>query len=246
MVKVINTRPADRNGDQSRLLRQAGFEPLEIPCVDIESDEEGLKRIRALSPAGYTGIFLSSPNGLKHMQEGLLSTEFERWAMKPFHLVGPAARPRVEAAGGQVAFVPEEASLEGFLKEYRPAPGPGLPLAQRWLHPCSASTRLDPAAFKAKGIRVENMPVYRPAAPKDLSARLPKEARDAFAVIFCSGSAVENYFSADPEGAALLGRPKGPLAVSIGASTSKALQDKGVPEIRQALHADDASLVDVP
>lgn len=245
MVKVINTRPADRNGDLTRLLRQAGFDPVELPCVSVEADEEGLKRIRALSPAGYTGIFLSSPNGLKHLQVGLLATEFERWAMKPFYLVGRAARGLVESAGGKVEFVPQEASLEGFLKEYRATPGPGLPLAQRWLHPCSASTRLDPAAFKAKAIRVENMPVYRPASPKDLAARLSGEGRDAFAVVFCSGSAVENFFAADPEGAARLGHPKGPLAVSIGPSTSKALQDKGVPEIRQALHADDASLVDV-
>lgn len=251
MVKVINTRPADRAAGLSRLLRQAGFEPVEIPFVDVRADEEGVAKVAALQPGGFTGVFLSSPNGLRHLQEGLLISQFERWIAKPFYLVGPAARPLVEAAGGQVAFVPEEASLEGFLKEYKPAPGPGLPLAQRWLHPCSVSTRLDPAEFRKKGLHVVNMPVYRPACPADLAARMAKEGAGAAAILFCSGSAVENFFQAAPALAQALtrpqgpGGPRGPLAVSIGPSTTKALEERGVENAKQALHADDASLVDV-
>lgn len=245
MVKVINTRPADRAAALSLLLRQAGFEPVEIPFVDVRADEEGMAKVATLQPNGFTGVFLSSPNGLRHLQEGLLISQFERWAAKPFYLVGPAARPLVEAAGGQVAFVPEEASLEGFLKEYKPAPGPGLPLAQRWLHPCSASTRLDPAEFRKKGLHVVNMPVYRPACPADLAARMAKDGEGATAILFCSGSAVENFFQAAPALAQALTRPQGPLAVSIGPSTTKALSQHGVENAKQALHADDASLVDV-
>lgn len=244
MVKVINSRPGDRAAPLSRLLRAAGFEPVEIPFVDVVAHPEGLEKAASLPPAGFTGIFLSSPNGLRYLQEGLLATQFERWTQKPFYLVGPAAVPLVEAAGGKVAFVPATASLDGFLEEYRPSQGPGLPMAQRWLHPCSVSTRLDPAAFKQKGIKVENVPVYQPACPADLAARMGKEGQDAAAILFCSGSAVENLFQAAPALAAALTRPKGPLAVSIGPSTTKALQDRGVMAIRQAEHADDQSLVD--
>lgn len=244
MVKVINTRPADRAAPLSGLLRSAGFDPVEIPFVAVIADPEGLERAASLSPSGFTGIFLSSPNGLRHLQEGLLASQFERWVAKPFYLVGPAARPLVEAAGGKVAFVPATASLEGFLEEYRPVQGTGLPMAQRWLHPCSASTRLDPAEFRKKGIRVENTPVYKPACPADLAARLGQDGRDAAAFIFCSGSAVENLFQAAPALAAALTLPKGPLAVSIGPSTTKALESRGVVSIRQAEHADDESLVD--
>ena len=100
-------------------------------------------------------------------------------------------------------------------------------MAQRWLHPCSASTRLDPAEFRKKGITIVNLPVYRPACPADLAALMGKGGKDAAAIVFCSGSAVENFFQAAPDLAAGLGRPKGPLAVSIGPSTSKALRDLG-------------------
>lgn len=246
MVRIINTRPADRNQELSRLLGQAGFESVEIPCVEIRADEEGAAKAASIAPNGFTGIFLSSPNGLKYFQEALLASQFEKWTDKPFYLVGGAARSLVEAAGGKVAFFPEEASLEGFLKEYRPFTEAGrLPMAQRWIHPCSRSTRLAPAEFKKKGTEIINLPVYRPAAPADLGDRLRTLGLGAAAVLFCSGSAVENFFQAAPELAAGLGGPNGPLAVSIGASTTRALRERGVAEPREAQHADDSSLVDV-
>lgn len=244
MIKVVNTRPADRNQELTRLLRQAGFDAVEVPMVEVRADAEGQAKAASLPANGFTGIFLSSPNGLRHFQEGLLASQFERWTIKPFYLVGPAARPLVEAAGGRVAFVPQEASLEGFLKEFQAQPGPGLPLAQRWLHPCSASTRLDPAEFRKKGITVVNQPVYRPACPSDIAARMAKDGKGAAAIVFCSGSAVENFFKSAPDLAKGLTEPKGPAAVSIGPSTSKALRDHGVTDIHEAQHADDPSLVD--
>ncbi|MDB5051719.1 MAG: hemD [Fibrobacteres bacterium] len=254
MAVVINTRPADQSGELSDLLRKAGFEPLEIPMVDIVPDEEGLARMRKLPPGGFTGIFLSSPNGLRHMQAGLLETEMEIWLEKPFYLVGGKSAGLVTSLGGKVAFYPQEASLEGFLKEYTAsaanAAGPGslagtgLTLAQRWLHPCSASTRLDPVAFKEKKIGVENVPVYRPGLAADAGKRLNEEGKHADAVVFCSGSAVEHFFQVAPELAARVGMPGGLFAVSIGPSTSKVLAEKGVEKCRQARHADNPSLVD--
>lgn len=251
MAVVINTRPADQNAELSDLLRRAGFEPLEIPMVDIVPDEEGLARMRKLQPSGFNGIFLSSPNGLRHLEAGLLATELEGWLQKPFYLVGGKATELVKSLGGKVAFYPQEASLEGFLKEYSPAAanvgGPaslGLALAQRWLHPCSVSTRLDPAAFKQKNIGVENVPVYKPGMSADAGKRLMEEGLHAEAVVFCSGSAVEHFFQAAPELAARVGRPGGPLAVSIGPSTSKVLAEKGVEKCREARHADNPSLID--
>jgi uroporphyrinogen-III synthase len=253
---VINTRPADQSAELSDLLRKAGFEPLEIPMVDIVPDEEGVARIRKLPPAGFTGIFLSSPNGLRLLESGLPAAELESWLEKPFYLVGGKSAALVESLGGKVAFFPrEEASLEGFLKEYTPSAaanvngsgglmGTGLVMAQRWLHPCSVSTRLDPAAFKRKNIGVENVPVYRPGMAPDAGKRLTTEAKDADAVVFCSGSAVEHFFQAAPELAARVGMPGGLLAVSIGPSTSKVLAAKGVEKCREARHADNPSLVD--
>jgi uroporphyrinogen-III synthase len=245
MVRIINSRPAERNAELSRLLTQAGFEPVEIPFVDIRPHEEGQARAAATASQGFTGIFLSSPNGFRHFRDALLATQLEKWTEKPFYLVGAAARALVEEAGGKVAFFPEEASLEGFLKEYRPFTEPGrLPMAQRWLHPCSLSTRLEPAEFRKRSIEVVNLPVYKPGPPPDLASRLEENGRGAAAILFCSGSAVDNFFEAAPENASLLGRKEGPLAVSIGPSTTAALRKHGVEALIEAQHADDASLVD--
>jgi uroporphyrinogen-III synthase len=247
MAKVINTRPSGQNKELSALLSEAGFEPVEIPLVDIIASEEGLMRIRKLQPSGYTAIFLSSPNGIRQLQAGL-DHHFEVWLKKPFYLVGGKSKPLVEDLGGRVAFFPEEPSLEGFLKEYplsvMEANGPpGMVFAQRWLHPCSESTRLDPAAFRKLGVEVENIAVYRPGMPSDAGERIAKEG-GAMAAMFCSGSAVENFFQAAPEAAAALGTPKGMMVFSIGPSTSRALREGGVVNLHEAATADNAGLVE--
>ena len=251
MAVVLNTRPADQSAELSALLRAAGFEPLEVPLVDIAPEPEGLARLRGLKPSGFTGIFLSSPNGLRQMAAELLATELEPWMAKPFYLVGPKAAELVEAHGGKVAFHPRTASLDGFLAEYAPGSAQGstgvtgLVMAQRWLHPCSVATRLDPAAFRKKGVEVENVPVYRPGLNPKACELLAKQGEALDAAVFCSGSAVAAFYEAAPPAlAARLGRKDGILAVSIGPSTSKALADKGIDYCRQALHADNPSLVD--
>lgn len=255
MAAVLNTRPTYQNAGLSGLLRAAGFEPVEIPLVDVIPDLEGLGRVRRLQPTGFTGIFLSSPNGIRNLAKGLLPVEAEPWLAKPFYLVGGKAVGLVNELGGKVAFHPREASLDGFLKEFTPGDvasagggrGPavaGLVMAQRWLHPCSASTRLDPAAFRKKNIEVENVPVYRPGLHPEAQERLAALG-PIDAAVFCSGSAVEHFYrTAPPALSARLGRKDGILAISIGPSTSKALADKGVEYCREAQHADDESLVD--
>jgi uroporphyrinogen-III synthase len=243
--RVLNTRPEGQNAELSAALRKNGFDPVEVPLVAITVEEEGIARLRKLPPTGFTGIFLSSPNGLRQMEAGLDPAALARWTSKPFFLVGPKARTLVENLGGKVAFVPSESSLKGFLAEFKVPPGPaGLPMSQRWLHPCSASTRVDPSSFRARGVEIENLPVYLPAFPKNASARL-REAEGISAALFCSASAVEHFFKAASEDSIkALGAPKGVLAVSIGPSTTEALHAKGVENVQEAPHADNNGLLD--
>jgi uroporphyrinogen-III synthase len=243
--RIINTRPEGQNAELSDLLRKAGFTPVEAPLVTIIPVEEGVARLRKLPAASFTGVFLSSANGLKQMQAGLDEAVLSRWMGKPFFLVGNRGRALVESLGGRVAFVPEEASLQGFLREYRAAPGPaGLPLSQRWMHPCSSATRVNPAAFKERNVEIENIPVYKPGYPEDAPARL-REAADVTAILFCSASAVDHFHRAAPEALSkAVGALKGVLAISIGASTTEALRLRGIEAVHEAPHADNEGLID--
>lgn len=250
MAKVLNTRPAGQNEELSKLLTEAGFEPVEIPLVDIVPLEDGLRKVLRLQPSGYTGIFLSSPNGIRQMHIGL-DEDFEAWVQKPFYLVGAKSKPLIESFGGRVAFFPREASVEGFLNEYQfemtgVSGPPGMVFAQRWLHPCSISTRLDPAAFRRRGVELDNVPVYRPGMPAEVAARLTAECKGkgVSAALFCSASAVEHFFKAVPDMAAELGTAKGMMAISIGPSTTSALRERGVENPHQALEANSAGLVE--
>lgn len=243
MIKVLNTRPVGQNRELSALLSKAGFEPIEIPLVDIFPLEDGLRKMLRLNPSDYTGIFLSGPNGIRQMQAGL-DVDFEDWMRKPFYLVGGKSKGLIESLGGQVMFYPKEASVEGFLKEYTPAENTGgIVFAQRWLHPCSVATHLDPAAFRKLKVEIDNVPVYRPELPSDAAARLHAEFKGLEAALFCSASAVDHFFKAAPELGVALGTSEGMLAISIGPSTSRALSSHGVEIYHQASSADSQGLV---
>ena len=248
MPKVLNTRPQGQNQELSALLSEAGFEPVEIPLVEIIPLESGLQKLKLLQPSGYTGIFLSSPNGLRQMQNEL-GQKFETWMQKPFFLVGGKSKTLIEKLGGKVEFFPREASVSGFLKEFafesvtQIKPN-GMVYSQRWLHPCSEATKLNPSDFKQRGIELDNIPVYRPEAPSGLQEKLVAEFPDCEALIFCSTSAVQHFFTAIPKLTDEIKSKQNKLILSIGPSTTQALNDCGIKNVHVATEANNIGLVE--
>ncbi len=240
MIEVLNTRPSDQAGALTQRLKEAGFGCHELPLVEIKPVAEMETPVASLNPEDFQGLLFSSPNGVRHFLRLLSPGLRNAWFSLPVSLVGPGAIPEVEKAGGRVHFLPVRASLGGLLEELPP---PLLP--EKWLHPCSQATRLDPADFLSKGITAVNLPVYYPALPSDTAERLQKVWPRLGAVVFCSGSAVENLFAAAPALAAHLGRTNGPVAVSIGESTTAALLRHDVTAPLQARRSDNAGLVEI-
>jgi len=232
MISVLNTRPKapaasseeDASSALSRALKDAGFAPLDVPMVELVLLHDALDLLAKLSDKHYDGILLSSPNLLPLLKAAGRALP-PAWLAKPWYLIGPRAQGEVEALGITVAFVTEhDASLEGFLRE--------IPQQQnlRLIHPCSSKTRLEPALFTGKGIDVHNMAVYEPRCPAGAAEALalawPKlrEGGRGSAVLFASGSAVHHLFEAAPHLARTLSEEDGPVPVSIGASTTRALR----------------------
>jgi uroporphyrinogen-III synthase len=258
MISVLNTRPvaavagqdvaapSDTPSALDQALTQAGFLPLSVPLVELALLHEALDVLEKLSDRHYDGILLSSPN-LLPLLHAAGRTVPAAWRAKPWYLIGPRARAEVEALGVQVAFVPSsEASLEGFLREIKTQDH------LRLIHPCSTKTRLEPSLFTHKGIDVHNMAVYEPRRPAGvetaLNAAWPQLSPHG-AVLFASGSAVHHLFEAAPKLGRTLGEPDGPVPVSIGASTSRALRmysvDRHEPRIHEAPTADTAGFLAV-
>lgn len=243
MIGVLNTRPRDQAAALSTAARAAGFEPLEVPLVELVLLEKSLTLLGKLSDRNYDGILLTSPNLLPLLKRRNARVP-AAWIDKPWYLIGSRARTDVEELGAAVTFIPNAASLEGFLAEIpqHPSMHPGNGL--RLLHPCSAKTRLDPAIFASAGIKVHNMAVYEPRCPAGTEAALQAAWPRARAVLLASGSAVHHLFLAAPALARTLSSDDGPLPVSIGASTSRALRMYGVERFLQAPSADNAGLVE--
>ncbi len=261
MIAVLNTRPLtetssasldspDRTaGDSTELntaLRAAGFEPIEVPLVELVLLTDALDLIEKLSSHHYDGILLSSPNLIPLMRHSGRAFP-AAWLEKPWYLISSRAKADVESLGPPpvtIAFVPHEPSLDGFLRE--------VPLQSklRLIHPCSTKTRLEPALFQSKGIDVHNMAVYEPRCPENAPTlleqawpRLIPQSAPQGAVLLASGSAVHHLFAAAPLLARTLSQPDGPVPVSIGSSTSRALRMYGVESFVQAPTADTAGFL---
>ncbi|HEX2613035.1 MAG TPA: uroporphyrinogen-III synthase [Fibrobacteria bacterium] len=241
MTRVINTRPRQQAPALSEALRAAGFDPAEVPLVELALFRDALAILRKLPETLYDGVLLSSPNLLPLMREAEEGIP-EAWKTKPWYLIGSRSRPDVESLGVKVAFVPEVSSLDGFLHEF-PAREPGSPLL-RLLHPCSAKTRLEPALFTSRGIDVHNMAVYEPRLPEGSAELLDEAWRGAKAALFASGSAVHHLFAAAPRKGRDLALGEGPMPISIGASTTRALRMYGVDRFAQCPTADNAGFVE--
>jgi uroporphyrinogen-III synthase len=242
LIGVLNTRPHELAPELSAKLRAAGYEPFEAALVELSLDPSGLEGLRARAQeveahaTDYTGILISSPNLLSALAEAgeKIPKVFLR---KPWYLISARIRAQVEALGARIAFIPQEASVEGFIREIATHNG------ARLLHLCSSQTRLKPESLKAKGFVIENLTLYTPGTPQDSAEAIQAAWNKVRAVIFASGTAVHHLFNAQPALAAKMGTPSGPLPISIGLSATEALKANGIRNYRQAPTADNAGFI---
>jgi uroporphyrinogen-III synthase len=98
-VRVAVTTSADSAERVSAPLREAGLEPVELPCIEVRpADEAALDRLRR-EASGADLIFLTSARSVAVL--------WPAGGMPPVPcaVVGPATAAAVETAGGEVAVV---------------------------------------------------------------------------------------------------------------------------------------------
>jgi uroporphyrinogen III methyltransferase/synthase len=237
-MKVLITRPRAQAADFAEQLRQAGFEPILFPVIEIRPVEENEPLMRALTHLDkYAWVVFTSVNAVDVIARSE-ATKQSVGAGGLLRFARDDASPKIAAIGPKTAealrkrniepdFTPEEYVAEAIL--------PGLgDVRDKWiLLPRADIARPDlPQAIASAGGIPHEIVVYR---------TLPAEVdRDGLAALksgvdvitFTSASCVENFVAIvrknqlDP-----LNLPNNPLFACIGPVTEKAAREAGLENV---------------
>lgn len=215
--RILLTRSSIDNGVWLELLAQRGIDGIDLPCIqtmvlrEAKSDLEN--HLRACG-----GLLFSSPRAIRAVTE--LCPQFDLTS-RVVACVGEATAATLRAAGGRVEFLAPEGTAKSLGQTWIDRIEPQV--APFWPRAFDARAELVPL-FEAAGLTLESLPIYRTSACTDLDPRL---VRGVDAVFFASPSAVDAYF-------AELLVPTDTAVISIGPSTTDALEHHGVMASREA------------
>jgi uroporphyrinogen-III synthase len=202
-MRVIVTRPRDQARSLVERLEALGVDVVACPLIAIErtSDEP-------VDAAGYDWLVVTSPNGAEEIARRGLN-------LPRVAAVGPGTAEALRASGIEPAFVPDESSQEGLLREFPQPPG-------RILFAAAEGAR----RHAIDGLAADFVALYR-------TRLLTPEAPDGDYVLLASGSAARAY-------AAIGGRLP---VISIGAETSRSAREAGLTVAAEAATHDVDGLV---
>jgi uroporphyrinogen III methyltransferase/synthase len=202
-MRVIVTRPRAQARPLVGALEVLGAEVVECPLIEIEwlSDDP-------IDGSGYDWLIVTSPNGAHEVVRRGVN-------LPRIAAVGPGTAETLREHGIEAAFVPEESSQDGLLREF-PRP------AGRVLFAAAEGARRRPI----DELQADFVPLYR-------TRLLTPEPPEGDAVVLASGSAARAY--AGVGGAA--------PAVSIGPETSRVARSVGLNVVAEAATHDLAGLV---
>lgn len=193
-MRIIVTRPRAQARPLVAALEAAGAEVVECPLIEIErtSDEP-------IDGGGYDWLIVTSSNGADEVARR--GRNLPRIAA-----VGPGTAEALRAHGIEPAFVPEESTQDGLLREF-PRP------AGRVLFAAAEGARRRPI----EELGADFVPLYR-------TRLLTPEPPEGDVVVLASGSAARAY-------AAIGGAVP---AVSIGPETTRVARAVGLDVVAEA------------
>ena len=235
--RVLVTRAAHQAGKLSEALRGAGFEPVEVPVleirppVDLRPLEEALQNIKQ-----YDWLIVTSANAVRAIAWSSLSDGVSGLKVAA---VGEATAAAARKAGLSVDLVPSTYIAEALISVLSAhVEGKRVLLAR-----AEVARDVIPDALRAAGAVVDVVDAYRNVLPSG-SAGLLREALEQGidAATFTSSSSVTHL--AEAARAAGVAFPfAGVKAISIGPITSATLREAGWEPAAEASAFDIAGLV---
>lgn len=228
MKRVLITRPRRQADAFASDLRQAGFEPIFFPVIEIRPMEDLRRLDVALENLHkYAWVVFTSANAVEVVADRLpVASGQEDAALPPCAAIGPRTADAMRQRGLTPAMTPGDFISEAIL--------PGLGAVRgKWVLLPSAEIARDVLAERiaAAGGIPHQIAVYRtlPAAPDAQGMEAIRLGVDI--ITFTSPSTVENFFAImrrhgmDP--LALPGRPR---FACIGPVTEAAAREAGIPD----------------
>lgn len=219
--KVIATGTPPYNSQLSAYLRQYGAETAEISLIACKTPEQN--PLTELDWSAFSWIVFTSANGAALFREALRQsrTDMRRLMHLKFAAIGPGTARALEEQGIYADCVPER-----FESRY---------LAEALIPQLSADdcvllmraengTSVLPEMLKKAGKKCVSVPLYRTETDMRKKELLQLHLPDADYLVFSSASAVRAY--AEMNGSSV---PDSVKVISIGAVTSRAAEECGIP-----------------
>jgi uroporphyrinogen-III synthase len=243
MKRILITRPRAQANDFAEALRQAGFEPIYFPVIEIQPIENNVALERAVAKLEcYDWLVFTSVNAVDLVLDAIEKNGFSRGSFSlQVAAIGPKTAEALQGRGITPAFVPDEYVAEAIV--------PGLgDLRGRWvLLPRAEIARkaLPEAICEAGGIAHE-IAVYK-TLPAEPSPEGFAALRSGVNVItLTSPSTVHNFLAIarqlelDP-----LALPGNPLFACIGPITEQAAREEGLVNLVMAREYTTEGLIEV-
>ena len=228
-IRVLVTRTREQASELSRLLAEQGAEPIELPTIEIveTGDPAAIERtIEDLRTSAYNWAVFTSPNAIRIFMRHIRERGFDARAFGRAQIaaIGPGTAAALDRAGLTTDLVPLEYIAEGLLDAFE---GRVLRGARVLLPRAEDARDTLITGLEAKGARVDELPLYRAAVPKDpdIEGLRRLRAGEIDVATFASSSAVRNLIE-------MLGGDVAPLRqvriAAIGPVTAEALRAAGL------------------
>lgn len=227
--RVLVTRTRQQASGLSRALAAAGAQPIELATIEIADDYDPravAHAIETLRTSGYGWCVFTSANAVEVFARLLRDAGLDARAFGRTQIaaIGPATAEALAREGLRADVVPADFVGEGLAGALAPRARRG----QRILLPRAHDARdvvID--AVLARGVQVDELPLYRAAVPSspDTEGLGRLRAGEIDIVTFASSSSVRNLIE-------MLGGDVAPLRAArlaaIGPVTASAITDAGL------------------
>lgn len=217
---ILITRPEERAGELSELLRSRGATPIEAPTIRLEPVPPGGPLDRAVSDAAggrYAWVVFTSPKTVEVWFERAEAVGLGDGRPRAgVAAVGTGTAEGLGAHGVEPELIPRAFTTDALARSFPRGTGrvllPRADIAPEGLE----------EALRAKGWTPVRVTAYRTETPRELSPEARQALREGRvdAIAFTSASTVEGFVL-------LAGVANGPKVVCIGPITARAAREAG-------------------